>query len=372
VRRRRLPSRRTRRSTSLVLAAHSSDFKYLEQVVGIGYSLRSAKTYLSRNMGNNVSFRLVEARRGETVGVVREVEVRHSNSGERTWVRGERELANGQPASFFVPDHLVTVRPRLEGAASDSKNLGIDDRVVLHVPVRGYLRFLPEIFQGEGPVRSRDAIQTRATDLQRWRGQDLGEVQAVDMARDEDPMRRFLFIFQHMMTAITDRIDRMPDLTDPLACEPKFLPWLASWVGFQLDESLPVHQQRELVRRAIRLMRTRGTRAGIEEMVRVLTSAPVRVEERVMPKPAVLGKALIIGGRDVVERYDRGEPLGVYLMDPSVRSTTSFFTLRLEPRERFRQRFGERAAQVLRRIVNVVSQERPVHVAFVIRFDDRR
>ncbi|MFT5458069.1 MAG: hypothetical protein ACI9K2_004572, partial [Myxococcota bacterium] len=151
-----------------------------------------------------------------------------------------------------------------------------------------------------------------------------------------------------------------------------FLPWLASWVGFQLDESLPVHQQRELVRRAIRLMRTRGTRAGIEEMVRVLTSAPVRVEERVMPKPAVLGKALIIGGRDVVERYDRGEPLGVYLMDPSVRSTTSFFTLRLEPRERFRQRFGERAAQVLRRIVNVVSQERPVHVAFVIRFDDRR
>ena len=63
---------------------------------------------------------------------------------------------------------------------------------------------------------------------------------------------------------------------DPLTADAKFLPWLASWVGFQLDESLPVHQQRELVRRAIRLMRTRGTRLGIEEMVRVLTSAPVR------------------------------------------------------------------------------------------------
>ena len=371
MRRRRLPSRRTRRSTSLALAEASSDFKYLEQVVSIGYSLRSAKTYLSRNMGNKVGFRLVEARRGETVGSVREVEVRHANSGERTWVRGDRLLANGRPASFFVPDHLVTVRPRLEGAAEQSENLGIGDEVVLHVPVRGYLRFLPEIFQGEGPVRAREATQTRSTDLQRWRGQDLGEVHAVDVARDEDPLRRFLFIFQHMMSTITDRIDRLPDLTDPLSCESKFLPWLASWVGFQLDESLPVHQQRELVRRAILLMRTRGTRAGIEEMVRVLTSAPVRVEERIKPTPTVLGKATIIGGRNVVERYHRAEPLGVYLMDPQ-RSKTSFFTLRLEPRERFRQRFGERAAQVLRRIVNVVSQERPVHVAFVIRFDDRR
>ena len=161
-------------------------------------------------------------------------------------------------------------------------------------------------------------------------------------------------------------------------CEPKFLPWLASWVGFELDESLPVHQQRELVRRAIRLMRTRGTRQGIEEMVRVLTSAPVRVEERALPKPAVLGKGHLIGGATVVERYQRGEPPGAYLYDPpqpgptGVRKPTSFFTLKLEPRERFQNRFGERAAQVLRRIVNVVSAEKPSHVMFTIRFDERR
>ena len=57
-------------------------------------------------------------------------------------------------------------------------------------------------------------------------------------------------------------------------------------------------------------------------------------------------------------------------MDPSQRRATSFFTLKLEPRERFRIRFGERARQVLRRIVHVVSQERPTHVGFVIRFDE--
>lgn len=372
MRRRRLPSRRGRRTTSLVARESTSDLRYLEQVVTIQFPIRSARIYLQRNMGNLITYRLVEARRGEAVGIVREVEIRHANGGQRTWIRGKRVLANGEEASFFVPDHLVRVKPLVEGAAAQSRSLQVDDEIVLHVPVRGYLRYLPEIFQGEGPVHTRQLTRTRGNELARWRGMDLPEEEAVDVVVDEDPMRRFLFIFQHLMTTITDKIDRIVDLTDPLLCEPKFLPWLASWVGFELDESLPVHQQRELVRRAIRLMRTRGTRLGIEEMVRVLTSAPVRVEERRRPAPAALGQAVLIGGRDVVERYQRGEPLGCYLMEPTQRKDTSFFTLRLEPRDRFRTRFGERAAQVLRRIVNVVSQERPTHVAFVIRFDDRR
>lgn len=372
MRRRRLPSRGARRTTALVRREETSDFRYLEQVVTIQFPIRSARAYLQRNMANNVQFRLVESRRGESVGVVREVEIRHANSGERTWIRGQRVLANGEPASFFVPDHLVHVVPQIEGAASRSRNLGIDDFVVLHVPVRGYLRYLPQLFQGEGPVASTELVRTRDAALQRWRSADLPQQHSIATEVDEDPMRRFLFLFQHVMTTVTEQIDHLVDLTDPLLCAPSFLPWLASWVGFELDEALPVHQQRELVRRAIRLMRTRATRQGVEEMVRVLTSAPVRVEERVAPMPAVLGKCTVIGGRDVVERYHKGEPLGVYLMEPDERTNIGFFTMRLEPRERFRSRFGERAQQVLRRIVNVVSQERPTHVAFVIRFDDKR
>jgi len=340
--------------------------------VVIKFPVRSAKIYLQRNMGNIVRYRLVEARRGEQVGMVREVEIRHANGGMTTWIRGERVLANGEPASFFVPDHLVQIKPAVHGAAAETHSVGMKDEVVLHVPVRGYSRFLPEVFQGEGPVRSQDLVSTRSSQLQRWQGRDMGEVRSTEWEVDGDPLRQFLFIFQHMMSTVTDRIDRLAELTDPLLCDAKFLPWLASWVGFGLDESLPVHQQRELVRRAIRLMRTRGTRGGIEEMVRVLTSAPVRVEERRVPKPAVLGQATLIGGRDVVERYTKAEPLGVYLLEPTSRRVTSFFTLRLEPRGRFRTRFGERAGQVLRRIVNVVSQERPTHVHFVIRFDERR
>ena len=103
----------------------------------------------------------------------------------------------------------------------------------------------------------------------------------------------------------------------------------------------------------------------------MLTSAPVRIREREKARPVVLGKNAVIGGTDVVERYRRGENKGCFLMEPTSRSSTSFFTLTLEPRERFEQRFGERAPGVLRRIVGVVSQERPVHVMFTIQFDQR-
>ena len=383
MRRRRLP---VRRGSSSALPAHAyqpgehglvpyepaTDLRYLETVVTIQFPIRAAMTYLQRNMANKITYRLVEVRRGEPVGAVRQVEILHANSGQRTFIRGERVLANGEPASFYVPDHLVTVRANVIGASGRSKDLGTDDEIVLHVPVRGYLRFLPAIFQGEGPVQSREIIRARSAELQRWRGSELPDEFANELDPDEDPLRRYLFIYQHVMTTITNRIDRLVDLTDPMMCESKMLPWLASWVGFELDESLPIHQQRELVRRAIRLMRTRGTRIGIEEMVRVLTSAPVRVEERTLPAAAALGKAALVGGATIVERYRKGEPPGAYLMEPAARKPTSFFTLRLEPRERFQNRFGERAAAVLRRIVNVVSQEKPTHVSFTIRFDEPR
>jgi phage tail-like protein len=370
MRRRRLPSRRGAESTSLVKREASSDLRHLEQVVSIQFPIRSARTYLQRNLGNNVQFKLVEARRGESVGNVRLVEVMHANSGQRTWIYADRQLANGEAASFFVPDHLVRLVAKVDGASADSRSLHLDDEIVLHVPVRGYLRFLPAIFHGDGPVTTREVTRSRDTALQRW-GNASPDEHYTDVRIDEDPMRRFLFIFQHLMTTITDRIDRLVDLTDPLLCDAKFLPWLASWVGFELDESLPVHQQRELVRRAIRLYRTRGTRPGVEEMVWVLTSAPARVRERQKPTPMILGKSKLIGGRTIVERFLASEPQGPYLYDPKERAATSFFALQLEPRERFRTRFGERASAVLDRIVNVVSQERPIHIAFTLQFDDR-
>lgn len=369
MRRRRLPSKRGgSASFSLATTQGSGDFEYLERVVAVRYPHQAAVAYLRRCMANTISVRMVEAGRGESIGVIRAVEVIHKNGGERSSIQAKRVLADGTEASYFVPDHLVQLETTIQGAAKFGRELAQDDEVVLHVPVRGYLRFLPGVFQGDGPVTARYRLTDSQLASQQWAG-GIDQAHFQDMKMDEDPLRRFLFIFQHVMSSVTQRIDNIADFTDPVICDVKFLPWLASWVGFDLDRSLPTHQQRELVRRAIQLFRTRGTKRGIEEMLRVLTSAPTRVLERKRPSPMVLGKCRLIGGRNVVERYQRDESYGCYLIDPEERSDTSFFTLKLEPRRRFQDRFGERAMGTLRRIVDVTYRERPAHVSFTVVFD---
>ena len=156
-------------------------------------------------------------------------------------------------------------------------------------------------------------------------------------------LRNFLLLFQHIVTSVVEQVEDMPSLTHPLWADQKFLAWIASWVSFTLDESIPLHQQRELIRRAIRLYRNRGTKEGMEEMVRVLTSAPAVVEERCRPTPFVVGGSTLAGGKTVSERYLRSEHGGYYLYDEN-RKDTAFFVLKLEARERFSRRFSERAA----------------------------
>ena len=39
---------------------------------------------------------------------------------------------------------MFRTMPVIEGAAARSRNLSVDDEITLYVPVRGYLRFLPE------------------------------------------------------------------------------------------------------------------------------------------------------------------------------------------------------------------------------------
>ena len=85
----------------------------------------------------------------------------------------------------------------------------------------------------------------------------------------------------------------------------------------------------------------------------------------------VLGKNAVLGGENVVQRYHKNESGACYLYEPAEAQATCFFSLTLEPRERFRSRFGERASGVLRRIVKVVSQETPTHISFTIHFDQR-
>lgn len=351
------------------LAFAKSDYRYLEDIVRIGFPVRDAMSFLNRHIGNPIGYRLVEGLRGEKIGLVRAVEIAPFSGGEPTYVRGHRVLPDGSPASYFTPDDLVTMIT--EVVTPDGRPAGPlnpKDKLVLHIPVRGYLRFLPGLYQGAVPAQRRDVVRADEVSAKRWTPPKQNTLQSAEVQSfNADPLRRFLFIFQHIMTTVTDRIDQVPALIDPSVTDPRFLSWLSSWVSFELDSSLPLHQQRELTRRAIRLYRTRGTVAGVEEMIRVLTSAPVRIAELRYPNHFVLGKATLSGGNDIAGRYKLGEPGACFLVEPN-RARTTFFALVLEPMPRFRARFGERAVEVLNRIAQIVTNEKPAHVTFTILF----
>jgi phage tail-like protein len=344
------------------------DFRHLQTVVEVQHPVQDARTYLKRNLSNPVGIKLVEAERGEVVGRVRAIEVIPERGEDWVLVDAVMTLADGSVAGPLARrDETVRTARLVTPAGRKPRTLGRNDKLLLHVPVNSYLRYLPAVFRG-GVSASITQGHTEAD--------SSGDMEWINEAPTEpkknesvDALRRFLFVFQHMMTGVVDQIDSLSMLTDPVMSDPKFLPWIASWVSFILDQSLPVHQQRELIRRAIRLYRTRGTTSGMEEIVRVLTSAPARIVSRARPNPFIVGGSHIGGGRNISERYHEEDSAGYFLYTES-RPDTAFFTLELERKERFKQRFSERAPEVLKRISQVVTQEKPAHTTFTIIFDE--
>jgi len=92
-------------------------------------------------------------------------------------------------------------------------------------------------------------------------------------------LSRFLLIFQSLLDPVEQSVDNIPNLLDPDLTPPRFLSWLASWVGVTLDPGLDEATQRTLIRNAVRISRWKGTRRGLREEVRIRSGArPLIVE----------------------------------------------------------------------------------------------
>jgi phage tail-like protein len=74
-------------------------------------------------------------------------------------------------------------------------------------------------------------------------------------------------------------INGLPDLLDPLAAPDSYLPWLAGWMGVALHPDLDAARRRALIQHASALYRRRGTKAGIEELLRIVTGNSAVVAE---------------------------------------------------------------------------------------------
>lgn len=97
---------------------------------------------------------------------------------------------------------------------------------------------------------------------------------------DDDLFVRFVSMFQEMASTLLDGADNIPNIVDTSVAPPAVLPWLASWLGVSwVDSSLPEQTQRRVVRQSGQALAWRGTKHGLETVLRAVTDGDVVVEE---------------------------------------------------------------------------------------------
>jgi phage tail-like protein len=101
----------------------------------------------------------------------------------------------------------------------------------------------------------------------------------VGMVEDEF-LVRFVSIVQQVADTVVGQIDNLPHMFDPTVAPLPMVRALGGWVGLDwIDPSLPDGLQRRIVRRYFALLRWRGTKRGMRELLELISEAPAVVEE---------------------------------------------------------------------------------------------
>jgi len=324
-----------------------NDLQTLTQILRERLDGQAGLEIVRHVLGNPCQVEYVTERRRQLDGRVVGVKVRPHGGSQATTIRLDPELdeiryeRGGHRLSFF--------------------NLEARDRVSLLVATQGYGQHLP-------------AVYTRG--MQR-EGAGSGSM-------DVDFLRRFLLVFQTLNHHTVSKVGGRSAIVDPVRADPKFLPWLGSWLGFTLDERIPVTRRRIFLRRAVELFRWRGTVRGICEMVKTLTGLTITIKARRGPQPMELGNCALSRPPDNLEDDESSEAAsenaalslpyvthaGEHLLVSPRFSREEYFTIELEEREVLVRRYRDRLPELLEQIVRLAMQERPAHLNFVICFRD--
>ena len=92
---------------------------------------------------------------------------------------------------------------------------------------------------------------------------------------------RFIGALEQLLDPIIAVLDALPAHFDPDHAPRDVLALVASWLGVELNEGQELSHQREMVRRAADLGRTRGTVRGLELALQLsFPDVPLRVEDQ--------------------------------------------------------------------------------------------
>ena len=170
---------------------------------------------------------------------------------------------------------------------------------------------------------------------------------------DQDElMGRFLMLFESFWKPIDTQIGSIHHYFDPRLTPADFLPWLASWLDLELDESWPEYKIRQLTRWAIALHRSRGTRWGLLKYLEIYTGVRAVISEG-RSKNFVLGHSAQLGPGIALGTGNRPHTFTVNLTLPPVEASD----------EKERQRLERVRRQTIERIIAI---QKPAHTVYTL------
>lgn len=218
-----------------------------------------------------------------------------------------------KPGNIFMA-HYLTFSAWLPGKKSE-KMPEDAARVRLTVkPNAEYLRYLPEIYS------------------------------------EDEFMNRYLMFFESFWKPISQQIGQMECYFDPDLTPEVFLPWLASWVGQEIDETFPKERVRDLIRMAIPFSHSRGTTGSLVSFLEMYSGGKVTVKE-LKAENMVLGADTHLG--EGIALGDKNQPntIEIILTVPTSELIRTGFT---------EEKYKKKIESFIRRIV-------PAHTIFTLK-----
>lgn len=163
----------------------------------------------------------------------------------------------------------------------------------------------------------------------------------------DDFTSRFLMLFESFWKPISQQIDQVAWYFDPDLTPPDFIPWLASWVGMQVDDLLPTERVRKLLKKTMTFFQRRGTYQAVKTFLEIYTAGKVDIVEY-QAKNFKLGADNTLG-------------MGIALGTENQPNTIAF-NLNLHEMELARTRYSEDMYQ--RKMMEIIRTMVPAHTVF--------
>ena len=175
----------------------------------------------------------------------------------------------------------------------------------LHVQIElvGQGRETPEIFALRAYGTRFSYIDEYLPQLYQETEFPTDELETKEAATAADFYGRFVANFEGVLTNIEDRIAQAHLLTDPQTTPASALPWLGSWIGYEVNPSFSEKIQRRFLQSAADLYRWHGSLRGLKLALEIATEGAVTGGEIVIIEDFRLRRtfASIIGADLVVE-----------------------------------------------------------------------